>query len=176
MAKKFLILAVAVLVIFLLAIFNQWYPILKINGELVWAREYYRRLESFDVYRRQTEEQLDQDNAKKGILFSLIIDRIVIEELAGRNIDLKEAEARVSEAAASSKDNLEKAANNLYGLSIRDFKRLFLLPRSRQDILAEKLALEGKDFGKWLDEKLAASEIKIYFLPYRWEAGNLFEK
>lgn len=176
MAKKVLIFAAAVLTVLFLAFFNQLYPVLKVDGEFVWAREYFKRLESFGIYQRQTAEPTDLKNAEKGILLSLIIDKVITYEFARRNLDLKEAEARVSEAVAANPDNLEKAANNLYGLSIQELERLFLLPQARKDILAEKLALERKDFGEWLGEKLAASEVKIYFLPYRWELGNLFEK
>src|SRR3989338_4923014 len=107
---------------------------------------------------------------------SLIAEKIVARELVSRNSDLKDAETRVEEVLLKEGVNVEKAAWTLYGWNIDEFKKFSLLPQARQDILTEILQKEGIDFNEWLLAELAKAEVKIYFLPYRWENGQTVEK
>ena len=176
MKKYFFIAIVLAAAIFYFAVYFNFYPMLKVNGDFVLAREYYARLGGLEFYSRATGEEADENIISRGVILSLIIDKMVSEELSQRQVGLDEAEKRVSDAVESDLTNLENAAWKLYGWNIKEFERFSLLPQARRDVLAEKLALEGIDMSEWLSQKALEAEVKIYFLPYRWELGNLFEK
>ncbi|MBI5787141.1 MAG: hypothetical protein HY446_01165, partial [Candidatus Niyogibacteria bacterium] len=152
------------------------YPVIIVNGNFILARDYYSRLGGLEFYRRASGEEVGEDVVRRGVVLSLVIDRLVSDELLKRGAGLEEAEKRVADAVAKDRENLENAAWKLYGWDIKEFEKFSLLPQARSDILAERLALEGVDAGDWLARKAVEAEVKIYFLPYRWELGNLFEK
>src|SRR3989344_3668886 len=136
------------------------------------VKEYYARLGGLESYRRATGEEADENIIRRGVVLSLIIDKLVSEELSQRQTSPNEAEKRVSDAVASDLTNLENAAWKLYGWDIREFEKFSHLPQARKDILAQKLAPEGADINEWLSRKAIESEVKIYFLPYRSELEN----
>ena len=176
MKKYFFIAIVLAAALFYFAVYFNLYPVLKVNGDFVLAKDYYARLSGFEFYRRATGEEADENIISRGVILSLIIDKMVSEELSQRQVGSDEAEKRVLDAVASDLTNLENAARKLYGWNIKEFERFSLLPQARRDVLAEKLALEGFDMSEWLSRKALEAEVKIYFLPYYWELGNLFEK
>lgn len=150
------------------------YPVLKINKNFVWASDYYKRFSGFEYYRQTTSEPIDDKTAVRGLILSFISDGLVKDELLRRGADSGEAEKRVANALLAG-GNLEKAAASLYGWNIEELKKFSLLPQSRQDLLTEVLQKEGIDFDGWLLTELEKAEIKIYFLPYRWQNGQLVD-
>ena len=176
MKKYFFIAVILAAVFFYFAVYFNLYPILKVNGDFILAKEYYARLGGLESYRRATGEEADENIIRRGFVLSLIINKRVSEELSQRQTSPNEDEKRVSDAVESDLTNLENAAWKLYGWDIKEFERFSLLPQARRDVLAEKLTLEGVDISERLSQKALEAEVKIYFLPYYWELGNLFEK
>jgi len=178
MKKIFYSLSFLVLVILVLSLAAKanFYPVIRLDGEFVGAGDYYERMNGLKRYAQMTAEPFDEKTIGRGIILSLITDELVKKESENRKISADEAHKLVEEVLDSGFENLEKASAELYGWDIEEFKKLVLLPQARQDLLAEALQKEGIDFNKWLSEELARSEIKIYFLPYRWQDGQLVEK
>ncbi|MEK7566934.1 MAG: hypothetical protein AAB527_02260 [Patescibacteria group bacterium] len=172
-----LVALLILLVVLLLASSARLYPVLKINNSFVWASDYYDRFSGFEYYRLMTSEPIDEKTAVRGLILSFIADSLVEDELLRRGADLREAEKRVKDALmAGGVENLEKAAASLYGWDIEEFKKFSLFPQAREDILTEVLQKDGIDFDEWLLREMAKADIKIYFLPHKWENGKLSEK
>src|SRR3989344_4504432 len=162
-----------VLLAVLISVFNSGlYPILKINGHLIWAEDYYGRFAGFKQYRQATAEPLDEKAVNKGLILSFIADALITEEFGRRGVGANEAEKRVDEVLRVYGGDLEKAVPTLYGWGIEEFKKFSLFPQARQDILTEVLQKEGVDFDGWLLAELDKAKEKIYFLPYRWQDGQ----
>ncbi len=152
------------------------YPLANVDGIYIWPKNYYDKLSGFEYYRNIAGETLNEKEVRRGILISLISEKIITRELVLRSPDLKEAETRVEEVLLKDGANIEKAARTLYGWDVGEFKKFSLLPQARQDILTEILQKEGIDFNEWLLAEFAKADVKIYFLPYKWEDGNLIDK
>lgn len=163
------------LAVLFLASGSGFYPVLKINKNFIWASDYYKRFSGFEYYRQTTSEPIDEKTAVRGLILSFISDELVKDELLWRGADSGEAEKRVA-SALDVGGNLEKAAGTLYGWNKDELKKFSLLPQAREDLLAEIFQKDGIDFDGWLAAELAKAEIKIYFLPYKWEGGKLTEK
>ena len=167
----------SVFVVFVFVLYAQWHPIVTVNGSRIWARHYFDQVNGFERYRRIANEELDGDAVRRGIVLALIIDSLIQGELLRKEITGKEMEMRVEEALRTQdREKLEKATQQLYGWTIRDLKKFSLEPQARQDILTSVLEKEGKEFNAWLQEEFQIATIKIYFLPYRWQAGELIER
>lgn len=169
------ILAVFIVISFLILSFRI-YPTAKIDEKYIWAREYYGRVSGYEHYRNAIGDLSDEKEARRGILMSLVADTITEGELISRGVSPREAESRVENILSDKGEELAKAASNLYGWNVEEFKKFALFPQAREDLLAELLQKNGIDFNDWLSKKLANAEIKIYFLSYRWEDGNLVNK
>ena len=166
-----------VFVVLVFVLYAHWHPIITVNGSRIWAGDYFGQVNGFERYRRITNEELDENAVRRGIVLVLIADSLTRGELLRREIADGEIDMRVEEALKiRGREKLEKATKQLYGWTIRDFKRFSLEPQARQDILAALFEKEGKEFNAWLREELQTAAIKIYFLPYLWQAGELIDK
>jgi len=155
----------------------NWYPILNVNGSRIWAGDYLNQLEGFERYRRLSQDEFDEGEVRRGILLSFIADSLVKDELLRRKIPANAAKTLVEEALdTQNKDEFEQATKQLYGWSIRELKEFSLLPQARQDILTEELNKDKEEFNVWLQDHLQNADIKIYFLPYEWQDGELIDK
>ena len=174
----FLGLAAIILLFFLLVFFTDLplNPLMQVNGSFIWTKDYYGRLSGLEHYNKQTAESLDIEVARRGLLTSLIIDKLISLELTARKADAGWAEKRMAAALNEKEGDLEKAALELYGWGVGDFKKFVLLPQARQDLLAELLQKEGVDFNDWLRQNLMKAEVKIYSLPYEWLNGSFVHK
>lgn len=166
-----------VFVVLVFVLYAQWHPIVTVNGSRIWASDYFDQVNGFERYRRIINEELDEDAVRRGIVLALIADSLIQGELLRKEITGKEIDMRIEEALRTQDaEKLGKATQQLYGWTIRDFKKFSLEPQARQDILAAELEKEGKEFNAWLQEELQTATIKIYFLPYQWQNGQLVDK
>lgn len=171
-----LLLFSATAVIFISVSSFGLYPVISVNGSLVWAKNYYGLTAGFNRYNGAADVLVDEKPAGRGMIMSLVADEIVLEEFRLRGFSENDAQKRVDEALQKDGANLSEASAKLYGWTLKDLKRFSLLPQARQDLIYEALQKEGVEFGAWLSGRLAKSDIKIYFLPYRWQDGQLVDK
>lgn len=153
----------------------RFYTVIKVGGDSVRAKEYYARVDGFKKYQSVTSDPIDEESVRRGIIVSLVGDRLTARELAVRGIEPDRAEELVADVL-SEVGIIEKASSELYGWSVEEFKEFTLLPQARRDLLAEALAKEGIDFIDWLRSALISADVKINFLPYVWEDGSVVEK
>src|SRR3989344_2549846 len=89
--KRWIFYGSAVLGIAAIAFFGYWksdrYPILTVNGASVSARDYYAKVRGVERFGRVTQESVDAETVKRGILLSLIADAIVRSELERRGLE-----------------------------------------------------------------------------------------
>lgn len=177
--KRLFYVSASILILFFilfLASSARLYPVLKINNNFIWASDYYGRVSGFEYYLQTTSEPIDEKEAIRGLILSFVADNLTKNELLRRGVDSGEAEKRVANALLVGGKSLEKASASLYGWNIEALKKFSLLPQARQDILTEVLQKEGVDFDEWLLLELPKADVKIYFLPYKWENGKLVDK
>ncbi|MEK7599186.1 MAG: hypothetical protein AAB474_01900 [Patescibacteria group bacterium] len=156
---------------------GAWFHILKVNGVRIRTGAYFGRVSGFEHYRRTTKEELDENAVKRGIVFSLIREALIKEELAKFDISDNEIKDRIEkELNRPDGGKFEKATEKLYGWTSQESMKFLIEPQIRQDILAERLEKDGKDFNEWLKERLQKADVKVRYLPYVWQNGELVDK
>jgi hypothetical protein len=156
---------------------NGWYHILKVNGIRIRADVYFGKVSGFQHYRQTTKEELDENAVKRGIVFSLIREALIKEELVKLGVLEGEVKSRIEkDLSRPDSGEFEKATEKLYGWTIQESMQFLIEPQIRQDILAERLEKDGKDFNEWLKDRLQKADVKIHYLPYVWQNGQLIDK
>ncbi|MBI2507179.1 MAG: hypothetical protein HYW09_01025 [Candidatus Niyogibacteria bacterium] len=178
--RRFLYIIVVSAVFLLLLLFFGGInisPAMQVNGHYIKSGDYHSRLSGFEFYGKQTSPKgFEEEAIRKGVIMSLIIDKLVEFELEARDIEKNEADKRIEAVLSEESGDIEKAASEFYGWDIAEFKKFVLLPQARQDILSEVLREEGGDFNEWLNGALVKADVKIYSLPYEWIDGVLVKK
>ena len=184
--KRYVFFVAILLVVFVATvIIGRLYPVVSVNGSLIWYRTWNRYLQGIGhalaIQARASSSKFDLDIAvasaiKKDTLATLVEDRILAE--AGSQIipqfDARAAH-RVSEAIATS-TNLGKAAQFMYGFSQADFNRFILLPESRREIVRDELEKQGINFEAWFANVKKKTHVQIFMNRYVWDGDRVIEK
>ncbi|MEK9174949.1 MAG: SurA N-terminal domain-containing protein [Patescibacteria group bacterium] len=162
---------------------NGLFPVAKVNGDFISYKtvkenaDVSRRLyaqglagsspDLDNIFKRGSEKELFK-NSLENLIINLIIKSSAAEE------DLVKAQKEV-EASFNSKTaaNLSGVLQNVYSWDAAKFKERILEPQALLQIVSQK---EGQNFDSWLKSAKANSTIRIWFLPYRWEDGNLVNR
>ncbi|PIR70275.1 MAG: hypothetical protein COU46_02355 [Candidatus Niyogibacteria bacterium CG10_big_fil_rev_8_21_14_0_10_42_19] len=176
--KKKIILGILLLALVFLFIYSKgWYVVAKVDKSYLWASEYYQRVGSLEKLKSVSKnDALAEIITKKNILEGMIENSIINAEFSKKDLSEEHAEKIITDALSNKSSTIAEASQKLYGLKLNDFKKLILLPQAKQDILATDMEKNGINFDKWINERSREVSVKIYFLPWMWENGQLVDK
>jgi len=159
-------------------------PVISINGERVGLSEFLKvqsAVRNMDMNGNGGVLKLS-DEEVKGRVFGNMIDKVFLDELIGDVDASLEAGAREKVREAIEKEEkdsnlrLEEAARTLYGLSVKDFTELVLLPQAKRDLLTERFKNNPEQLNQMWNDLVKIADIKIYYPGYKWEGGEVKKK
>jgi hypothetical protein len=157
---------------------NGYFPVARVNSKFV---SYKTIKENVEVSRRiykqgqaGASEELDNlfsprnyRELEKKSLESLIINMVVKDSAT------KESLAKVDYEISTNFKNSANTANSvktIYGWDMATFKKKILEPQALWNILRSE---KGSGFEEWLRAEKNEASVKIMFLPFKWEEGEL---
>lgn len=161
-----------------------WYPIITVNGSVVWARSerisfrlawnFYHNMEN------QTNKQFrapQNSDLKKAVYDGLVDDILIYNEL--RTIlspsELEEKTVLRVREMISTPQALEQVLS-FTKMSQKDTETYFLNPFARQQILAELLTVKrNQDFRTWLLSARTNARIVFWFMRGKWNKEKGYE-
>lgn len=174
------LIAFALFLIF--AISTGIYPILSVNGELIFAKTFWKNYQAGSTYYQYVKQNLvdssdineiTADDIKRSVLTQLVENKL-IEEGARKEVG-KEFDSLIKEKIATlNKDpNIDKATKIFYNLSFADFEKEILTPIANQEILVGRLFLKGQKIESWLEESKKSSQIKVFSGEFFWDGQEI---
>lgn len=163
-----------------------FYPVALVNGHPLWNRDWVS-LQQATLHALALQEHasgrsldiLDAKNinlilaVKRDTLGSLIDDAIVSQNGGVLVANLAETAMQRFNAAVKNRDNLQHAAETVYGFTIDKLQNLILLPQSRREIIQAELEKQQKNFQQWLENGKKEARVKLFFVPFRWDGTQL---
>jgi hypothetical protein len=181
--KKILTLAAVALFALLTVYGGGFYPVALVGNSPVWARTWGKAQEAaknFVIVQNHSAaggSVLDFDAPQNASLLKelkfntltfLIEDKILQQEgeklMHGFN---RLSRDRIREATQGK--DLQNAAKLIYGLTLREFQDLVLLPQARRDTATEILAEQSLDFDQWFAEVKKSQRVRLLFVPFTWD-------
>lgn len=162
---------------------NGYFPVARVNGSFI---SYQTVKENADVSRRLYAQGLagaspeldnlfkrgSEKDLLKNSLENLITNAIIKSAAAGEELAKAQQEVE-NNFDAKTVANLSGVLQNVYSWDAAKFKKRILEPQALLQIVAQS---KGQDFDSWLKSAKSNSQVKIWFLPYKWEEGNLVNK
>lgn len=148
----------------LYAIQAGWYPVAIVNSKIIWGRTLNTEVKTATYYLKQTVgAQPDYQEVKRGVLENLI-EKTLISKQLHQEMDVAELTASINNLLSKhlEQPELGPAASYLYGLDLKDFYNIVLVPQAEKELLEKLLKERGVEFGGWLNTaKESASVIYI---------------
>ena len=137
------------------------YPTAIINSKIVWAYSLNKETKAAAYYYQKTTGASPDSREIKRAALENVIEKILIAEKLGRELKETELTASIKNSldAHLNKPQLEPAAALLYGLNLKDFYNLVLVPQAEKEILENKLKEKGEDFNGWLQKAKQSANI-----------------
>ncbi|MDP3762733.1 MAG: hypothetical protein Q8Q97_01495 [bacterium] len=151
-------------------------PALRVNGETLSWRDFFRRLDGFSRYKVLSDQKISDLDLERGVLLSFTEEALIKGELSLRGISDGDVEKFVAgKVNAADIPNLDAASRRLYGWGFEDFKKLVLYPQARLLMLMEEFSAQGGDAASRLDQSLQTAKISVYLPRWKWSGGE-FER
>ena len=188
MKKK---LGIGIIIIALLGFgvfFLGLFPLVQVNGDMLLYKTFNERVKALMQFEERTRtlagaEELTKDerwDVERVVLENIIVNKIFEQYSKNnfRDLDLlAEARKRVEEALSSADaDVLPRATSELYGWSVDEFKKNVLIPQAVQTVLEEQIVITNGNFEEFIQKQLTESEVKLYFVPWQWQDGELIDR
>jgi len=114
-------------------------PAAKVNGSLVWGHKFLERLRFLQTFNARAPKdsgaKLPTDTElRQRVLEGLIEDQIIVLEAKQRGIRVTEEELKKALEKQGKTDEIAKKINELYGMSLTDFKEIIA-----EQVLKEKV-------------------------------------
>ena len=157
---------------------NGYFPVASVNGKIISHRTI---TENMEVSRRLYQQGLAGSAPELDSLFSRansselvksslesLITNIIVKKTASVEA-LAQAEREI---AGSLKETagLANSVKNIYGWDIQTYRERILEPQALFGALNRE---KGAEFEKWLAAEKAGARVRIWFLPFKWENGQL---
>ncbi len=186
--KKILIWSVASLVfisaVCALVYFTKLYPAATVNGRCITDKKYE---DSFAVAYNYSKKILEaqrgdleiintaefQKRTKQTVLDTLIEQDLINAYLKTtmKRSELKEIiDGKINDALAG--NDIKKGVEDLYGISMEDFRESILVPQAKREIIEGKFFIENKNFEDWLKEQKTKARVSIFVSGVRWNNGK----
>lgn len=169
-------------------ILSQSYPVALVNGKPIAAKDFNADYRAALVYYKNALELYNKDSAileaeeakveiKRATLSNLIEDVLIGEEL-GKELDSAELQRIVDKKieAATAGQEIQKAAETLYGLSLEKFRERVLTPQAKKEIFQDRLFLQNRDFNQELSEIKSKAEIRLFVPGFEWNGKEVIIK
>lgn len=158
------------------------YPVALVNNSPIF---YYTWKKSQDAAKRFSNAEATQgggapinfssprnsnlvEEIQKNTLTRLVENKILAEKgdtiVDGFEVLSKE---RVSDFLRQNPD-IKKAAEAVYGLNVKDFQQLVLMPQARIDTANEIFSEKGASFEAWFVQAKKDTSVKLMFTSFRW--------
>lgn len=114
-------------------------PAVTINGQFIWAKDYYQQLNFIRQFSEKTKQPFSDETALRKQITDQLIENKILEIQAIRyhvtvsNKDVNDAYQKIVDQSGGESE-VKKVLNELYGMSEGDFKELV-----RQQVLKEKI-------------------------------------
>lgn len=187
MKKIIIVICVAMLMAGVCA-WRGWYPVARVEGVLISARTWNTLIRASQQYAdmeltqygkqpidfNAPENRAMLDQGKKDVLTSLIEDDIVTKEGVVLVPDFASKTERKTTEALQHNPAIADNVENLYGLSLDDFKSLVLVPQARRDVIQEELAsTDGPSLDQWLRTAKRNADVRLFFVPFHWNGERV---
>lgn len=110
---------------------------------------------------------------KRGSLTYFIEDAIIRQEGESLVSGFQALTVERTKNALDLGSDNERAAQVVYGLSLKDYENLILLPQARRDVLQEALTARGQYIDTWLKSAKKTKQIRLLFVPYHWTGEEI---
>lgn len=150
---------------FLYTIKAGWYPAVIVNSKIIWAGTINKETKAALYYYEKTAGiNPDYQEIKKAAIENMI-EKILISKKLQEVLNQLELTASLQDILDNhlDKPQLEPAAALLYGLKLKDFYNLVLVPQAERELLEKKLTeAGGGSLDEWLQKaKQSASIVYI---------------
>lgn len=162
---------------------NGYFPAAAVNGDWI---SYRVVKENADVSRRLYAQGLagsgdDLDDIFKrgseGELFRRSLESLIVSSIIKSSVDdsvLEKAQKEVEDSFDSATvANLSGVVKNVYDWEPAKLKARILEPQALLEIVTRE---KGDDFDSWLKSAKLKSKVRIWFVPFEWEEGELRSK
>lgn len=159
------------------------YPAATINGEMLLrgdydlsyaaAKRFYEN--SFKAY-GQSEQPVDpaqfSQELSRASLDSLI-ESLLIRQGLYQALGEGKAKNLVNEklAAAQTSEVSAEKIQTLYGLSLKDFSRIVLVPTAEKELLLKELQRQNISFDAWIAEQRLNAKVDLFLPEFAWQNG-----
>lgn len=179
--KVIYVLIAALIPIAFVSMWAGFYPVVWLDGNYILAARWekaQKAAKSFAIAEAQsvgekpptfTEGSRALQEIKRNTLTFLIEDLILQDAGEGLIRGFKTlARQKISEVTAKSNE-LDRAAELVYGLEPQEFHDLVLMPQARQDTARELLAERQIDLEPWFIDKKKNAKVRLLFTPFTWD-------
>jgi len=163
-----------------------WYPIARVNSEIISAKR-FNEAEEFAVQYYQTisntrgvsESDIINSPAYRQEIRRATLDKLIENELiyaelkhrVGPRLDAL-IETKLSTISTSGED-FNEAVSLIYGLTLDRFQEAILIPQAHEEILKERFFTENISFEEWVISIRKDARVLIFEPEFVWVDGQV---
>jgi hypothetical protein len=154
-------------------------PIARVGSDLITLREVRENMEVLELLVAHPELLPEADRAviagaQSAELFERTFEASIVNSITAQ-ASSREARHRAREiadryVAAAGERNFAAFTRQGYGWSASKFRERILEPQALHEVLIDE---KGEAYEEWLKEAGQAATVRVWFVPYRWENGEL---
>jgi hypothetical protein len=171
--KIFISTGLIVFVVVISAVAFPFLPVLLVNDQYVSYGDYKKIAGALEYFEETSGQKISPtDDYAHDSLMSLV-DQTVLNRIAlaiNSNIE-SETDITLDQAINNVEGfDLDKVARELYGMKASDYRRLFLVPQTKRDIVLG-MYVGGdnpEDLQKLWDEEFSKVEVRVYHPQFEW--------
>ncbi len=138
-----------------------WYPAAIVNSKIIWGRSLNKATKAAIYYYKKTADvEPDYKEVRQATLENMV-EEILISQKLLEVLNQVELTASLQDILDDhlNKPQLEPAAALLYGLKLKDFYNLVLVPQAERELLEKKMTETGESFEEWLQKAKQSANI-----------------
>ncbi|MBI5401374.1 hypothetical protein HZB05_00915 [Candidatus Wolfebacteria bacterium] len=193
--KKFsgILLVAAVLTAIVLVIFDGYWPAVFVNSNAISYKRFKEAYTASIYYYRAGLKATSQDTAvlesdevqkelKRAVLDSLVEQKLIESELGKRMLsgDLSRMIDEKMNRENLNSENFKKGSELLYGLPVKEFKKIVLIPQVKREILEGRFILvdsinngQAGGFDTWLKNERIKAKVSVLLSGFYWGDGEM---
>lgn len=140
-----------------------FYPVLKVNSDWITKRELDARREGFKKLAGKDQEWTSKIESE--FLNFIVNDSLTSEELEKMSPEVLSDLIRQKTLNAYESIKNEEGWGNIW--------TGFVLPGAKRDVLTERLILDGKEFGGWLQNVKKSAEVTLFSFRFKWDGESV---
>jgi len=164
---------------------NSIIPIARVNGDLIFLNEVQENGALSQRLYQQAPQLVEEDEqlalllatGDQSALFTRAFQSSIVNAIIRTNVTADLEKRVVKEARVALGQMDEALFNDLlqsqYGWNVERFSERIIEPQLIQEILSEKY---GEEYATWLDRAKKDATVRIWFVPFDWEDGELVKR